>query len=89
MCKQAITTVGLVLDIIGAVILFFYGPPQPSFEESVGLALEDATPLGEHETVANHKEWVRRKRERYATISKVSMLIIAVGFLLQLVATWL
>ena len=90
MCTQAITTLGLILDTIGALILFFYAPPQPSFEESVGIALEDATPLGEGgETVADHKERARKTRERYTWISRVAMLIIALGFVLQLWAMWL
>ena len=89
MCKQAITALGLILDATGALILFFHAPPQPNFEESVGLALEDATPLGEGKTVADHKERVRRTRKRYTRVSRAAMLIIALGFVLQLWATWL
>ena len=89
MCSQMINTIGLILDIIGAIVLFFYSRPQPSFEEGMGLGLEEATVLSDGRTVAEHNEEVRRIRDKHIRRSRIGMLILAIGFAFQLWATWL
>jgi len=66
MCQQVLNSIGLVLGIIGVVILFFFGPPQPPLEPGVGLGLESATvidPSGK--TVAQHDAEVLARRQLY------------------------
>jgi len=40
MYSQILNSLGLLMEIVGAGILFKYGFPQPSFEEGVSLGLE-------------------------------------------------
>ena len=87
-CPQIFSTVGLVLGMIGVLIIFLFGPPQPSFEEGVGVGLEDGTPLGDGRTVADHNAEVRRKRRRHSILSKVGLGLVFIGFGLQLWAVW-
>ncbi len=78
--------VGLVLNFAGALMLFIWAPPQPSFEEGAGLALEDITPLEDGHTVRWHNIQTRKQRLSYSILSRLALALIAIGFLLQLVA---
>lgn len=90
-CQQVFGSIGLVLDMVGVIFLFVFGPPQPSLEEGVGVALEDATPIGpgEGKTVAEYNLETRRRRCLYLYMSKVGLTILFVGFALQLAAVWI
>jgi hypothetical protein len=85
---DVVNSIGLGMDIIAGVILFFYGPPQPSLEEGVGLGLEDDTTLASEMKVAEHNEQVRRLRSKYTVISRFALGLLALGFLVQLIAVW-
>ena len=89
MMTQIINSFGLVLGITGAGILFRWGFPQPSFEEGVGLGLEDANILENGLTVAENNQKVREEKERFTRISKLGLALIIIGFAFQLVAAWL
>ena len=90
MSSRLLNTIGLVVSIIGVWFLFFWGPPQPSFETGISIGLQDATPLDRSgKTVADHNREVEAKRKRYTTMSRVGLLLIIVGFVLQLCALWL
>ena len=86
---QIINSFGLVLGMTGAWILFKWGFPQPSFEEGVGLGLEDATVLENGLTVAENNQKVREEKEQFTRISKLGLALIFIGFFFQLVAAWL
>lgn len=88
MISQYITTFGLVLDIIGAYILFFYAWPQPGFDEGVSLGLEDGTILANGKTVAHHNDEMRIQKKNYINISKSALALIILGFVFQLIGTW-
>lgn len=88
MPNQIINTIGLLLNIAGVVILFFYSPPQPIFEEGVGIGLEDANLLEIGKTVYEYNAGIRRLRRRYEIMSRVALILILAGFILQLWATW-
>jgi len=87
--QRCLNSVGLGLGMLGVVILFFYGPPQPNLESGVGLGLEDATPLGDGRTVADHNRDTERLRGRHAVLSKIGLGLVGIGFALQFVAVWL
>jgi len=87
-CSQIINSVGLGFGMIGVVIIFSYGPPQPSLEEGVGLGLQDATKLPDGRTVAEHDADIRRKRSRHSILSKLGLSLIFLGFAFQLGAVW-
>lgn len=88
MISQIITTFGLVLDIVGAGILFIFALPQPSFEEGVSLGLEDGTVLANGKTVAQHNDEVRINKKQYVNISKSALALIIIGFFFQLIGVW-
>lgn len=85
---QSLNTIGLLLGLVGVVLIFFWGPPQPQLDEGVGLGLEDGTPLGDGLTVAQHNANVRRRRLRHQILSRVGLGLVFLGFLLQLFAVW-
>jgi hypothetical protein len=80
--------IGLILGMIGVVILFIWGPPQPSLEGGVGLGLEEGTRLPDGRTVAQYNRDVARLRQRHTCLSRIGLALIGVGFLCQLGATW-
>lgn len=53
----------------------------------MGLGLEDATPLANGRTVAEHDQDVRRLRKRHGIISSVGLGLVFLGFLAQFLAT--
>ncbi len=81
-----LSVVGLGTNMVGVIVLFFFGFPQPTHDEGVGLGLQDATRLPNGKTVAEHNEWVRRRRVRYRRFSTAGLGLLFVGFLLQLPA---
>ncbi len=89
MFSQIVTSFGLVLDIIGAGILFFYASPQPSFEEGVAIGLEDNNVLVDGKTVAQHNEEVRVQKIQYVNISKLALALLILGFVFQLIGNWI
>lgn len=87
-CQQLLNSVGLVFGMVGVLIIFRFGPPQPNLESGVGLGLEDGTLLTDGRTVAEHDEDVKQLRARHSCMSKAGLLFVFVGFALQLWATW-
>ena len=72
---EILNLAGLVANVIGGVMLFIWGPPQPSFEEQGFLALEGGPDLG-----------VRSLRRRHEILSRVGLGLVILGFAFQLVA---
>jgi hypothetical protein len=89
MWPEWVNTLGLVLNMAGVVLAFIYGFPQPSHEEGVGLGLEDATPMPDGRTVAQHNKDTRKQKARYLFWSRAGLGLMFAGFVLQLVATWI
>lgn len=86
---RILNTIGLGLGIVGVLILFIYGPPQPQLEPGVALGLEDATPIDSSgRTVADLNEEVAARRQRHERMSKLGLGLVALAFLFQLGATW-
>lgn len=89
MTAQIANTIGLVANMVGVALVFFYGFPQPSHNEGVGLGLEEGTPLPDGRTVAEYNRDVAAQRDRYLFRSKAGLSLMAIGFTLQLCGTWL
>jgi len=66
----------------GVAILFRYGFPQPTHDESTCLSI----PGPEADKNANAVRAIKRK---YICRSRTAMGLIVVGFIFQLCATWL
>ena len=64
-CVKILNSTGLVLGMIGVVLIFIWGPPQPQLNGGVGLSLEDGTPLENGLTVAENNQIVKRRRYQH------------------------
>ena len=80
MTARWLNTIGLGFGIAGVVILFIWGPPQPSFDEGSYLLL-----MGQD---AQHVEDVRRLKRHYQTMSSFGLILIGLGFGAQMAAVW-
>ena len=73
---DAFTAVGLLLDIIGFLTLFFAAPEKLSDPQAtVSFALED-----------NYREIWRKKLRQRTWVARIGAALIAFGFFLQLIA---
>jgi hypothetical protein len=82
---MSLTAAGLVLDIVGVLIVWKFGWPQPNFELGTGLAVEDGTPVGPNgETAREMDEQKERREMKYRRWSLVGIALITAGFALQL-----
>lgn len=88
MNARVLAQIGLALDAIGVGILFFWGPPQPSFEEGASISVSDDNFLSDGRTIADHNREIRKKRRQHAIMSRVGLGAIFVGFALQLYASF-
>jgi hypothetical protein len=88
MFNQILNTIGLLLNIGGVGILFYYSWPQPTFEEGVGLELEDGNVLPDGRTVVQYKEDMQKLKREYQKRSRLALVLVMLGFALQLFATW-
>lgn len=82
MWPEIVNTAGLVSNIVGVAIAFRWGYPQPSYEETVGLALEG-------DVVPGVKEAAQAQRRKYLLLSRFGLVLMGLGFFLQLGATWI
>ena len=55
----------------------------------MALGLEDATVLRNGMTVAQHNEQIRSRRANFLSISRIALVILILGFVLQLIALWI
>ena len=79
---------GLVLSILGVLLMFIFGPPQPDHNEGFGMALESATVLSDGRTVDEHNKDVAKRKQLYSFSSKFALGLIGIGFCFQLVSTY-
>ena len=85
MIAKCLTITGLLLDIIGVVIVWRFALPQPTFEKGTGIAVEDNTPVGPNgETAAEKDRRTESSRQIYRRIAFIGLILIVLGFLLQL-----
>ena len=73
------TTIGLICDMVGIVILFFNGPPAfPVLPDGSEFLWVESDP----------KENKTKQAKRKDNLSKLALLLIFVGFLLQLIGSF-
>jgi hypothetical protein len=73
---------GLSLNIVGTLMLCFWGFPQP--DHDTGLALEDNTPMGDGLTAGQHREIAERERVKQRDLAYMAFTLLVVGFGLQI-----
>jgi hypothetical protein len=86
MPAHPLTVFGLILGIIGVLMIFKWGPPQPSFQEPVRGFTPGTTIDGK--TVKDHADDARRQRSKYNCMSRIGLGLILIGFIFQLVDAW-
>jgi len=84
-----LSTLGLVFGIVGVILLFFWAPPQPSFERGASIGLEDNTTLPSGKTVAQSNVEIAANEARYRRISRIGLVLIGLSFAFQLAGVWL
>jgi hypothetical protein len=90
MPSQFVNSFGLLLGAIGAFILFWKAYPQPSFDGSTAIGLEDNNIVeGTNLTALEYKQKVREEREQYKRVSQCGLALLMIGFAFQFVAIWL
>lgn len=82
-----LNAIGLVLGMAGVVLIFIWGPPQPSFEQGVAIILESGNVLPDGKTVAQHDKEATTNKQQYKLISQIGLAFIFMGFVCQFVET--
>ncbi len=77
-CAPIVASAGLILDIIGAIMIFRFGLPE-NIDRS-GKIYRVTSGVDEEE---------KRKARFYDRMSPVGILLLILGFGMQLVANWL
>ena len=89
MDPRILSTIGLILGIIGVLTLFFCGPPQPTLTPGVSLELENGTTIDDSgKTVADFNREIEERRKTCTIISRIGLFLIMIGFALQIWAVW-
>lgn len=90
MTSKILNTIGLIIGIVGVIFIFIWGPPQPNLNQGISIGLEDATPIdASGKTVAQQNEEIKKENKKYDRNSKIGLVLIMIGFGLQLIAIWL
>lgn len=76
--SQLLASSGLVLDVLGAAVLFFYGPPQPDFQEDDVVIIKDNRRAAE----------VKKLKAKFIFSSRFGLFLLFAGFILQFVGMW-
>ena len=76
--EAGLNLIGLMLNVIGGLLIFRWGPPQPSFEKFTVIITEDEDPV--------HVAEVSALERRHRIMSRVGLGLIILGFILQLPA---
>jgi len=82
MNRKTFNVLGLLCGIIGVIIIFCYGPPQPNFEKGIAIGLEA-------QQATQHDAQVSALRDKYETWSRTGLSFILIGFVFQFVAEML
>ncbi len=79
--------IGLALCITGTSIIFFWGPPQPTFQTGTFLQVSDNTPSSNGKTAKENDIDIIRNKKLHSLMSKIGMILIVIGFIFQAIAT--
>jgi hypothetical protein len=67
MVGHIVNSCGLILGMAGVILIFVWGPPQPNFDESVRIAVEEATVLEDGTKVADIIAEQERLRQQHGS----------------------
>jgi hypothetical protein len=72
--EAGLNLIGLMLNVAGGLVIFRWGPPQPSFEREDFVAWGNSSREAEVEAL----------ERRYRLMSRIGLGLIILGFVLQL-----
>lgn len=88
MTAHTLNCLGLVANMLGVILAFFFGFPQPDHSEDVGIALFPGTPLQDGRTVEQRAADQRKRKRCYRWSSLSALGLMFVGFGAQAIALW-
>jgi hypothetical protein len=73
MNRRWLNITGLCLGMVGVVVLFIWGPPQPTLEPGVNLTADEETITDPKtgQTAADYNREIKEKRTLYGFMSKL------------------
>ncbi|MGS4265347.1 hypothetical protein [Serratia marcescens] len=86
MTSPELNAIGLISNILGVILIFFFGLPQPSHDEGVSLGLEDNTRLNDGTTVKQRNLKIKRRKFIYKSFAYLALALMIMGFALQLLS---
>jgi hypothetical protein len=90
MKSRKLSTIGLIFGIIGVLIVFVWGPPQPTLRKGISLGLSNGTVIDDSgKTVEDYNNEISSRTRLYITMSHFGLIMIIIGFGFQLWAVWL
>lgn len=78
MDSHGVNSIGLLLDIAGALLIFFYGIPEPISRHGATYLVTGMTDEAE-----------KRKARRYDLLSRIGLALIVGGFAAQLLSNYI
>lgn len=79
MSAVVLNVTGLILDAVGIVLLFLYGPPPSIISRKAGMVI--LWPSGD-------ESQQQRKSDRHILIGRCALGLIVIGFFLQILANF-
>jgi hypothetical protein len=80
---KLVNLLGLSLGMIGVLLIFIWGPPQPSFQQGTCISVEDGTPLPGGKTAAEVDIDTAKTEKHYRHMSDIGLVFIFFGFVCQ------
>ncbi len=87
-CPQVLNSIGLVMGMVGVIIIFKFGPPQPNLETGVSIVLSPNNILSDGRKVSQYDLDAEEAKKMHSCMSKCGLSMIFIGFAFQLGATW-
>lgn len=85
---ENLTSLGLILNILGVLLLFFFGFPQPNHDEGVSVGFSENTTFTDGTSVKSILEKARKRKRLYLAFSYVALAFLLAGFILQFAAIY-
>ncbi|MEQ5239521.1 hypothetical protein [Proteus terrae] len=82
MTSPELNVIGLISNILGVILIFFFGLPQPSHDEGVSLGGKDNTRLNDGTTVKQRNLKIKRRKFIYKSFAYLALVLMLMGFAL-------
>lgn len=86
---ETLNVIGLSMNFVGAILICFFGLPQPSHAKTSLNLLGENTEFNDGTSVKSRDDKINRTKAGYTFMAVFSCLLMALGFALQLVAVYL